>query len=289
MNTSTHYDQVSDAIGFLVAHADEQPSLERVAGSVGLSGPHFQRIFSEYTGVSPKQFLQHLTLERAKDLLRDGASVLEGAHAVGLSGPARLHDHFVVLEAMTPGEFKRGGEGLSMRLGVHATPFGTIGIALTERGICALEFLDGTSEAFASALHDRWPSARIERDGGATRKEADRLFDLRAARPLVHLHVNGTNFRVHVWEALLRIPAGSVQSYDAVARSIGKPKAARAVGNAIAANPVAFLIPCHRVILGSGAVGNYRWGPLRKRALLAWEAARQARSADATAQKSVSQ
>lgn len=288
MNTSTHYDQVAEAIGFLAAHVEEQPSLERVASSVGLSGPHFQRMFSEYTGVSPKQFLQHLTLRRAKDLLRDGASVLEGAHAVGLSGPARLHDHFVVLEAMTPGEFKDGGEGLSMRFGVHATPFGTIGIALTDRGICALEFLEGAPEAFASALRDRWPSARIVRNDTATRAEPARLFDLRAARSLVHLHVNGTNFRVRVWDALLRIPAGAVRSYNDVAGAIGEPTAARAVGGAIAANPIAFLIPCHRVILGSGVIGNYRWGSPRKRALLAWEAARAARGEDAAAQKAVS-
>lgn len=303
------YQRIERAIAFLVEHADRQPSLDEIAAHVHLSPFHFQRLFGQWAGTTPKRFLQALTLERSKALLAEATPLLAAAQEIGLSGSSRLHDHFVQLEAVTPGEFKRRGEGLVIRHGVHPTPFGDLLVAVTPRGVCRAAFLAtlparaasdvdtsgadasgvdmsgvdmsgmplsgiaAVREAELAALRASWPLARFEEDPAGTAAVVAAMFDTpRAARPgPLSLHVVGTNFQVAVWRALLRIPHGHFASYRQLAQAIGRPGASRAVGGAVGANPVALLIPCHRVIQQSGALGGYRWGPLRKRALLAWE------------------
>ncbi|MBV9269691.1 MAG: methylated-DNA--[protein]-cysteine S-methyltransferase [Candidatus Eremiobacteraeota bacterium] len=268
---TTDYVRIARAITFLSERVTDQPQLDEVASHVGLSPFHFQRVFRRWAGVTPKQFLQHLTLAHAKEQLERNASVLDAAYDAGLSSPARLHDHFVSLEAVTPGEFKSGGAGITIRYGFGNTPFGRALIAHTERGICALSFDDGQPEA---ELRAAWPHATLERDDEAAQQTLDDVF--LSNRPKnVRVLANGTNFQVRVWSALLSIPEGEVRTYEQLAREIGAPKSARAVGNALAANSVAVLIPCHRVIQATGSVGNYRWNSDRKRALLAWEAAKE--------------
>ncbi|HEY8312527.1 MAG TPA: methylated-DNA--[protein]-cysteine S-methyltransferase [Candidatus Baltobacteraceae bacterium] len=273
---STDYERIAEAIDYLSRHAAEQPLLEEVAESIGVSPFHFQRTFRRWAGITPKQFLQFLTLEHAKELLDQRHSVLDVAFETGLSSPARVHDHFVTLEAVTPGEYKGHGAGLLIRYGTATTLFGEAFIAQTERGICAFAFLDTDLQQQIDDLHAQWESAELIRDDAAAQTVADRLFDPAAAGTNEPLRVvaRGTNFQVRVWRALLEIPFGEVRSYEQLATAMGDPKAARAVGNALARNTVGYLIPCHRVILSTGAVGNYRWAPHRKRALLAWEAAR---------------
>jgi AraC family transcriptional regulator, regulatory protein of adaptative response / methylated-DNA-[protein]-cysteine methyltransferase len=270
------YTRVADAIRFLDDHVREQPSLERVASAVHLSPFHFQRIFRRWAGITPKRFLEYLTVEYSKRLLDESASVLDTALDVGLSSPARLHDHFVALEAMSPGEYKAGAAGLVIRYGIHASPFGAALVAITDRGICGLSFLDGqSSTAAVHALREAWPDATIVEDPRATENLAKQIFAPDGApRDPIPLFVRGTNFQVSVWKALLAVPFGRVCSYERIARAIGNPKAVRAVGTALAKNPIAFLIPCHRVIRASGVLGEYRWKPQRKRAIIAWEAAR---------------
>ena len=267
----TDFNRVASAISYLTEHVREQPSLEAVATSVGLSPFHFQRTFRRYAGVTPKQFLAALTLESAKQLLDDDASVLDAALDLGLSSPARLHDHFVAIEAMSPGEYKSGGVALAIRYGFVTTPFGRMFAAETDRGICSLEFVndDFTFEAEQTP----WPRAAFKRDDRVAERIAEQLF-LDAGTEPIRVHVRGTNFQLRVWNALLAIAPGQVRSYAQVARAIGEPSASRAVGNALASNPVGVLIPCHRVIASTGTVGNYRWGTARKRALIAWEAAK---------------
>jgi AraC family transcriptional regulator of adaptative response/methylated-DNA-[protein]-cysteine methyltransferase len=260
------YDRVERALRFLDSDFRSQPDLARVAAATGLSEAHFQRLFRRWAGVSPKRFLQFVTAEYARDRLLSSRSVLDASLDAGLSGPGRLHDLTVSVHAMTPGEIGRGGAGLVIRHGVHATPFGRCFVAATERGVTAMSFLDGALDE----LRSRWPAARFARDA-RTRTIIDGIFEGRPVERV--LHVPGTNFQVRVWQALLEIPPGEVRSYGDIARALGTPRSARAVGGAVAANPVAYLIPCHRVIRGSGAWGDYRWGPTRKRALLGWEAA----------------
>lgn len=242
-----------------------------------LSEHHFQRLFTRWAGVSPKRFLQALTAEHAKARLASSRSVLDLAASVGLSGPGRLHDLFVTLEAMTPGEFRDGGRGLAIRYGVCDSPFGRCLIATTARGICALRFVDGAGAGrIAALLRDEWPNALLQHEPLASTALANRIFaplGSRQVRPLALL-VRGTNFQIQVWRALIHIPFGSVASYGDIARRIGHAHGARAAGSAIGANPIAWLIPCHRVIRESGALGGYRWGPARKAAMLGWEAAR---------------
>ncbi len=273
--STSDYDRVASAIDFLVEHAERQPSLAEVAAHLRLSPFHAQRVFSRWAGVTPKRFLQVLTVERAKLLLRQSASLLEAADNVGLSSGSRLYDHFVQLEAVTPGEFKTGGAGLTIDYGVHATPFGPAFAAVTERGICRLAFLaeEGITAQVAE-LARAWPAAILQENLITTGPLVKAVFD-RAAAPVqpLSLCVTGTNFQISVWRALLRIPSGNLVSYHQIARAIGRPQAARAVGSAVGANPVALLIPCHRVIQQSGALGGYRWGSTRKHALLAWEMA----------------
>jgi AraC family transcriptional regulator of adaptative response/methylated-DNA-[protein]-cysteine methyltransferase len=273
---STDYQRIAEAIEYLSRHTDEQPMLEDVAAKVGVSPFHFQRTFRRWAGITPKQFLQFLTLERAKQLLDERHSVLDVAFETGLSSPARVHDHFVTLEAVTPGEYKGRGAGLTIRYGVAPTIFGDAFIAQTERGICAFNFLENDLQQQTDDLREQWEAAEVVRDDASAGQVAQRAFDPAAADPNEPLRVvaRGTNFQIRVWRALLEIPFGEVRTYEQLATAIGDPKAARAVGNALGRNPVGYLIPCHRVILSTGAVGNYRWAPHRKRALLAWEAAR---------------
>lgn len=273
------YARIARAIAFLDAHRDEQPSLDDVAAEIGLSAFHCQRLFRRWAGVSPKRFLQALTAETAKRMLREGESVLDTALASGLSGPGRLHDLLVVFEAMTPGEYKRQGADLEIRHGFHATPFGEAMIARTDRGVCGLTFTDGDRESALDDLVTRWPRARFVEDASSTSPLIDRIFrggdrevETRHPEP-IHLLVRGTNFQIQVWQALLSVPAGRFVSYGALAAKAGKPRSARAVGTAVGTNPIGFLIPCHRVIRETGAVGGYRWGVPRKRAMHVWEAA----------------
>lgn len=271
----TDYDRISKAIAFLVARTAEQPSLDEVAAHVGLSPFHFQRVFSRWAGVTPKRFLQVLTVERGKTLLRESVSLLEVSEALGLSSGSRLYDHFVQLEALTPGEFKSAGEGVVIDYGVHATPFGAAFIAETPRGICRLAFLgDGGMDEQLEELRRHWRNAQLRENSQATAAKIPVLFGVtKSDRPL-SLCVAGTNFQINVWRALLQIPPGALVSYNQIAKAINQPTASRAVGTAIGANPIAVVIPCHRVIQQSGALGGYRWGEIRKHALHAWEAAR---------------
>lgn len=270
------YERIERAITFISDHLSGQPSLDEIAAHLHLSPFHFQRLFCRWTGVTPKRFLQTLTLERAKHLLSESASQLEAADSLGLSSGSRLYDHFVHLEAVTPGEYKKRGAGLRIKHAIHETPFGAVFIALTPKGICSLAFLDdGEPGRLLSELREKWPRADITENRRSTREVVDAVFKrgLNADRPL-SLYVSGTNFQINVWKALLRIPAGMVTSYSDVAKSIKRPRAARAVGTAIGANPVAFLIPCHRVIQRSGRLGGYHWGETRMHAIHAWESAR---------------
>jgi len=275
MNTPADFERIAAAIRYLDAHAAAQPRLDDVARAAGLSSFHFQRLFRRWAGISPKRYLQVLTLERASRLLRERRSVLDVALDVGMSGPARLHDLFVALEAVTPGELKRAGAGLALTWGVYPGPFGDFFLAASPRGVCRLAFLArrGHREPLRE-LRAAWPAAEIRPDEGGLKTLARRVFaPVRAGAPL-SLHLQGTNFQVQVWRALLGIPAGAVATYGDVAAAAGRQTAVRAAASAIGANPVAYLIPCHRVIRETGALGGYRWGVDRKRALLAWEQAR---------------
>lgn len=271
------YARIARAIEYLEAHAQEQPSLDEVAASAGLSPSHFQRLFTRWAGVSPKRFLQLQTLAHARERLVGRRSLLDATYASGLSSGGRLHELFVSLEAVTPGEFKSGGAGLTLRHGVHPTPFGDALLALSERGVVALHFLNGrSSEEPLADLRAEWPGAALRQALEETGEVAARIFGpvTEAGPAPLSVLVKGTNFQVKVWQALLRIPSGEVATYEDVAQQVGQPKAVRAVGSAVGANAVALLIPCHRVLRKSGAFGDYRWGAPRKRALLAWEAGR---------------
>lgn len=277
-HAATDYDRITRALAFLEAAAPAQPSLAALAVHVGMSEFHLQRLFTRWAGVSPKRFLQVQTLQHAKQALAGARSVLDGTWDAGLSSPGRLHDLFVTLEAVTPGEYRSGGAGLRIRAGFHESPFGECLLATTSRGICGLTFHDGDRDEAWSDLAARWPGAAVEESARATAPLARQLFaplHVPPERPLALL-VRGTNFQVQVWTALLRIPSGRVAAYEDVAAAVGKPAAVRAVGTAVGRNPIAFLIPCHRVIRANGAIGGYRWGVSRKRALLTWEGAQRA-------------
>jgi AraC family transcriptional regulator of adaptative response/methylated-DNA-[protein]-cysteine methyltransferase len=273
MENSGDYARVERAITYLADHWQEQPSLDDVAAHVGRSTFHFQRLFQRWVGVSPKRFLQFVTLEHAKQRLRESATVLEAAFDVGLSGPSRLHDLFVGLEAVTPGQFRSAGKELRIEWGVHDSPFGRCFIAATSRGICALRFQQ-TGDDLVAMLRGDWQAAVLHRDQKSTALWIQRAFAPHADGDRLSLFVNGTPFQVQVWRALLAIPAGCLTTYQGIARAIGRPAASRAVGNAVGSNPIAWLIPCHRVIRGAGTLGGYRWGVTRKQAMLGWEACR---------------
>jgi len=266
---------VERAIRYLEQQADTQPELRDVAAAVGLSEYHFQRLFRRWAGVSPKRFLQFLTAEHARRLLATSSSVLDAALDAGLSGPGRLHDLTVNVHAMTPGEIRRRGEGLTVRYGFVDSPFGECVLGATDRGICALGFAAGDGlEGTLADLRGRWPRADWRRDDGAARPLAGQAFAPARRAADLALHVQGTNFQIRVWEALLRIPEGALVTYGDIARSLDLSGGARAVGTAVGANPISYLIPCHRVIRTTGAFGGYRWGLPRKKAMLGWEASR---------------
>lgn len=270
------YARIADAIRFIASQVARQPTLDEIAAHVHLSPFHFQRLFSRWAGVTPKRYLQVLTLERAKALLQESRPLLEVADTLGLSSGSRLYDHFVQLEAVTPGEYKQRGAGLVIDHGVHDTPFGKAFVALTPRGVCNFSFLDDQApQAPLAALAQRWPAAELREAPSRTQEVIHTMFDGSKTpdRPL-SLHVSGTNFQISVWWALLQIPPAKVVSYAQVANAVGNPKAARAVGLAVGANPVALMIPCHRVIQQNGKLGGYHWGETRKQAIHAWEAAR---------------
>ncbi|EIS3742668.1 methylated-DNA--[protein]-cysteine S-methyltransferase [Aeromonas hydrophila] len=270
------YARIADAIRFIASQVTRQPTLDEIAAHVHLSPFHFQRLFSRWAGVTPKRYLQVLTLERAKALLQESRPLLEVADTLGLSSGSRLYDHFVQLEAVTPGEYKQRGAGLVIDHGVHDTPFGQAFIALTPRGVCNFSFLDDqVPQTPLATLAQSWPEAELREAPSRTQGVIHTMFDGSKAqdRP-ISLHVSGTNFQISVWRALLQIPPAKVVSYAQVASAVGNPKAARAVGLAVGANPVALMIPCHRVIQQNGKLGGYHWGETRKQAIHAWEAAR---------------
>ena len=267
------YDRIASAISYITTNVTAQPTLDDVAAHVHLSPFHFQRLFSRWAGTTPKRFLQMLTLELGKNLLQQSGSLLEVSDKLGLSSASRLHDHFVQLEAVTPGEYRSKGEGLVIEYGEHDTPFGRLFVAQTPRGVCRAAFIGiaGVDDQLQQ-LRKHWPLATYLMNDAETAHVAGLLATTpeACARPLP-LQVAGTNFQVAVWRALLRIPAGSAVTYSQIAHAVGAPAAVRAAGTAIGANPVAFLIPCHRVIQQSGALGGYRWGLERKQAMQVWE------------------
>jgi AraC family transcriptional regulator of adaptative response/methylated-DNA-[protein]-cysteine methyltransferase len=276
LSNSADYALVAQAIEYLGQNFQEQPSLEELASVLHVSPFHLQRVFSRWAGISPKRFLQFLTVDYAKSRLQAAQSVLDTAYDAGLSSPGRLHDLFVTLEAVTPGEYKSQGEGLTISVGQHSTPFGECLLAATPRGIVALNFLDpdNTWEDALNELHKAWAAAQITMDPSATAPLIERIFSPHGnSLPPLRILVKGTNFQVKVWEALLHIPPGAVCTYADIARTIDNPTAVRAVGGAVGANAVAYLIPCHRVIRQNGLISNYRWGAIRKRAIIGWEAA----------------
>ncbi len=274
---ATDYRRISRAIETMVAAVSDggtPPGLAELAAQAGLSPFHFQRLFKRWAGVSPKQFARFLTLEHAKTTLEQSASVLNAAFDVGLSGGSRLHDLFVAVEAMTPGEYKAQGRDLVIRHGVQDTPFGPALILVTDRGVCGFDFLAGSAARALKEARARWPLSRFVADDKATAAVAAKMFSRNARRSGdVRLLLRGTNFQLQVWAALLRIPPANISTYGAIAAAIGKPTSARAVGTALAANPIGYLVPCHRVLRATGMFKSYRWGATRRHAMLAWEAA----------------
>ena len=269
------YDVVRRAIAHIRGNWRRQPEVEEIAEAGGVTPAELHHLFRRWAGLTPKAFLQALTLDSARQLLRASASLLDASYEVGLSGPGRLHDLFVTHEAMSPGEWKSGGEGTTIAYGLHPSPFGTALVMATERGLAGLAFADSGGDKLALAdMRSRWPKAKIVQDTARTAPLAQRVFDpklWRADRPLRVVMI-GTDFEVRVWETLLRIPIGRATTYSDIAGSIGAPKAARAVGAAVGKNPISFVVPCHRVIGRSGELTGYHWGITRKRAMLGWEA-----------------
>lgn len=271
---SGDYERIGHAIEFLEARYQDQPGLEDLGQELGLSPAHLQRLFKRWAGVSPKGFLQAVTHAQARRLLENHASVLDTSYEVGLSGPGRLHDLFVKVEAMTPGEVKTMGAGLVMRWGLHETPFGEGLYVMSPRGLAGLAFCEPAASARAAALADmqsRWPLATFREDPAASQSLATRLYSDDPGKITVAL--SGTPFQLQIWQALLAIPEGQAVTYSDIAAHVGKPKAMRAVGTAVGRNPVSWLIPCHRVLRTSGALGGYHWGVTRKRAMMVWESA----------------
>jgi AraC family transcriptional regulator, regulatory protein of adaptative response / methylated-DNA-[protein]-cysteine methyltransferase len=271
------YERVRAIVAFISQNWRDQPEVETIAEHVGLTSAQVHHLFRRWAGLTPKAFLQALTLDRAKTLLAESASVLDATYEVGLSGPGRLHDLFVTHEAMSPGEFKAGGGGLTFAYGFHPSPFGEALIVAAPRGLAGIGFVDDGDRLVAlDDMRARWPRARFLEDVAATGPLAARVFDARRWRPDEPLNVVliGTDFEVRVWRTLLRIPLGKATTYSAVAETVGAPKAARAVGAAVGKNPISFVVPCHRVIGRSGALTGYHWGLNRKRAILGWEAGR---------------
>lgn len=270
---SEDYKRIEQAILFLEKNKNLQPELKDIAGEIGISEYHFQRLFTRWAGISPKRFLQYLTKQSAKEWLEKSENLLETAYQVGLSSLGRLHDLFITTEAITPGEYKSRGAGLTIRYGIHETPFGKALVGITDRGICHLGFVESGEGAAIDTLVLEWKQARLMEDHQATAIFVEPIFDLkRRSGSNLKLHLRGSNFQLKVWEALMNIQPGRLTTYERLAQGIGDPSASRAVGNAVGHNPVAVLIPCHRVIRKVGEFGNYRYGSARKKALLGWEA-----------------
>lgn len=270
MNANETYQIVAKAIRFIKYQARQQPDLDDVAKAVHLSPHHFQKTFRQWAGVSPKKFLQFITADHAKQLLLNGHSNQEAAWKSGLSGTGRLHDLFIRIEGMSPGEYKQGGRHLRIHYGFSESPFGEMLCAATERGICNLMFIDDRSGA-VDHLHTMWPEAEIRRDNPAQIPEISSILNGSSPEKPLHLHLSGTSFQLKVWEALLKIPSGRLTTYSDIAGSLHRVRASRAVGTAVGRNPVAYLIPCHRVIKKTGDIGEYRWGSVRKTAMIGWE------------------
>ncbi|HXC25231.1 MAG TPA: methylated-DNA--[protein]-cysteine S-methyltransferase [Gemmatimonadaceae bacterium] len=277
----TDYERIEQIIRYLDTRYREQPTLKDLARVAGLSEFHFHRLFARWAGTTPKNFLKALTAEHAKQLLLESKDLLSVSLDTGLSGPSRLHDLMIAVEGVTPGEFKTEGRGVTIQYGIHPTPFGPCLLAATPRGVCHLSFME-TPDAHESItdLQERWPQATIERSQHGTASIVARMFNKGGTPTPVSLLLAGTPFQLKVWKALLAIPDGHLVSYSAVASAVGHPGAARAVGSAVGKNPIAVLIPCHRVIRETGVVGDYHWGTMRKKALLAWEFGRSAPPAD---------
>ncbi len=270
------YNRIERAILFIEQNFRRQPELKEVAASIDLSEHHFQRLFSRWAGVSPKRFLQFLTLEYAKKLLAESRNLLDVTYQAGLSSPGRLHDLFITCEAMTPGEYKKQAEELKILYGFHPSPFGEYLLSITARGVCGLDFvLDGERDSALDELKAKWAKATFVEDADRTRSFAERIFNLVGDKQALPLILKGTNFQIKVWHALLKIPTGAIVSYNDIAAYIGQSQAAQAVGNAVARNPIGFIIPCHRVIQKVGNFGGYHWGATRKKAILGWEASRE--------------
>lgn len=270
-----NYQRIAEAIAYIRDHFREQPSLEEVAARVHLSPFHFQRLFSEWAGTTPKKFLQFISLEHAKQLLTEQkATLFDTAFDIGLSGTGRLHDLFISMEGMTPAEYKNGGSNLTVRYSFAETPFGRLIVASTDKGICYMAF-DKDDEEALNNLRLRFPNALFTQQQDRMQQNALSIFQNDRSRlPEIKLHLKGTPFQMKVWEALLTIPMGSLSTYGQIAAQAGNPGASRAVGTAIGSNPVAYLIPCHRVIQSTGQIGGYRWGSTRKSAMIGWECVR---------------
>jgi AraC family transcriptional regulator, regulatory protein of adaptative response / methylated-DNA-[protein]-cysteine methyltransferase len=277
MTTQDHidYKRVAEAIAYIREHFKQQPSLEEIAEQVNLSPFHFQRLFSDWAGVSPKKFLQFLSVQHAKELLTDPQTKLsDAAFETGLSGTSRLHDLFISIEGMTPGEFRNGGENLSINYSYAESPFGNLLVASTSKGICYMAFAEDETFAFHE-LKQLFPNARYQQMVDMIQQNALYIFtqDWKELSK-IKLHLKGTDFQLKVWETLLKIPFGGLSTYGKIAAHLNAPKASRAVGTAVGDNPVAFLIPCHRVIQSTGSIGQYHWGSNRKAAMIGWESAR---------------
>lgn len=272
---SIHYARIAQAIDYIKANFKNQPSLDEIAESVHMSSFHFQRLFSEWAGTSPKKFLQYTTVSYAKALLKEQqATLFDAAHDAGLSGTSRLHDLFVNIEAMSPAEYKNGGKNLSINYSFAQSPFGTVLVASTAKGICFMEFAS-QADAGLEALAAQFPNAHFTQLLDSAQQNALQIFSQDWGQlQHIKLHLKGSPFQMKVWEALLKIPLGTLSTYGHIARQIAQPSASRAVGTAIGSNPVAFLIPCHRVIQASGQLGGYMWGTTRKTAIIGWEAAK---------------
>lgn len=268
-----NYSRIAEAIDYIKANFKEQPSLNEIAETVHLSPFHFQRLFKDWAGVSPKKFMQYISVEYAKQLLKEKqATLFDTAHETGLSGTSRLHDLFINIEGMTPGEFKNGGESLLINYSFAESPFGNLIVASTLKGICHMAFFTNEQEALTN-LQIRFINAKYSQVVDTIQQDALFIFQHDWSKlNQIKLHLSGTAFQLKVWETLLKIPMGNLTTYGVIANMIEKPKASRAVGTAIGSNPVAFLIPCHRVIQSSGEIGGYKWGNTRKTALIGWEA-----------------
>lgn len=267
-----NYKRIARAIAYIKDNFTQQPSLDEIAAHIHLSPFHFQRLFQDWVGTTPKKFLQYISLSHAKEVLTQNNSILSTSHSVGLSSSSRLHELFVNIEAMTPAEYKNEGKSLTIHYSIQDSPFGKIVIASTTKGICQISFLE-EDEEYLSILNKQFPKATFIPKEEEIHKAVLNTFNLSSTQEKpIHIHLKGSDFQLKVWEALLKIPVGNLLSYGAIAKAIDQPNASRAVGTAIGSNPLAYLIPCHRVIQASGIMGGYRWNPIRKTAIIGWEA-----------------